>query len=60
MSPPIDDFDEIELPEVRIRSVTRQELQCDLCEWRYLVPEHEGVWAVVQVADLHWEENHAQ
>jgi len=47
------------LPEIRIRNVKRDELQCDLCPWTWLVPEHEGVWAVAQVANLHWEENHA-
>jgi len=46
--------------DVLIRSVTveRQELQCDLCEWRWLVPEHDGVWAVATVAQLHWDKNH--
>jgi len=47
------------LDHVKIRSVERHELQCDLCEWRWLVPEHEGAWAVAISAKLHWDENHA-
>jgi len=48
------------LDGVLIRSVERQELQCDLCEWRWLVPEWDenDVWSVALVAKDHWDNNH--
>jgi hypothetical protein len=33
-------------------------LQCDLCEWKYIVPEHEDVWTVAMIALHHWRQNH--